>query len=189
MTVILLSSPIVWVSVFFCLGWRCCFCRTKQFFCSDWFTYRCAALYFFCMHKSQRPAKENTLHLEECMNKKNSMVHSAEHPCEARHRAYVHNSHTTAHRNQRNDSREADMFRRVPPSLPIWPSVVEDAKLEVAGTNNYNQRNYNAKRTAAPSTADKSLWAIGDSDRHQARERETGKRRRGGGSSTRELFL
>lgn len=85
------------------------------------------------------------------------MVHSAEHPCEALHSAYVHNSHTTAHRNQRNYSKEAAMFRRVPPSLPIWLCVVEDAKFEVAGANNYDQRNYNAKRTAATSTADKSL--------------------------------
>lgn len=30
-------------------------------------------------------------------------------------------------------------------------------RLEVAGTNNYDQRNYNAKGTAATSTADKSL--------------------------------
>lgn len=30
-------------------------------------------------------------------------------------------------------------------------------RLEVAGTNNYDQRNYNAKGTAATSNADKSL--------------------------------
>lgn len=30
-------------------------------------------------------------------------------------------------------------------------------RLEVSGTNNYDQRNYNAKGTAATSTADKSL--------------------------------
>lgn len=44
--------------------------------------------------------------------------------------------------------------------LPLCPYGFvgwEMPRLEVAGTNNYNQRNYNAKGTAATSTADKSL--------------------------------
>lgn len=44
--------------------------------------------------------------------------------------------------------------------LPLCPYGFvgwEMPRLEVAGTNNYDQRNYNAKGTAATSTADKSL--------------------------------
>lgn len=71
--------------------------------------------------------------------------------------------------------------------LPLCPYGFAGWKmprLEVSGTNNYDQRNYNAKGTAATSTADKSPWARGDNDRRRARPRETRKRRRDWACST-----
>lgn len=62
--------------------------------------------------------------------------------------------------------------------LPLCPYGFARWKmpmLEVSGTNNYNQRNYNAKGTAAISAADKSLWARGDNDGRRARQGEMGK--------------
>lgn len=57
---------------------------------------------------------------------------------------------------------------------------------EVAGTNNYDQRNYNAKGTDATFSADKSLRARGHADI----QNETGKRRRSVLRSTmQQLFL
>lgn len=56
-------------------------------------------------------------------------------------------------------------------------------RLEVSGTNNYDQRNYNAKGTAAASAADKSSQASRDNDRWRARSRETARRRSGGACS------
>lgn len=63
-------------------------------------------------------------------------------------------------------------------SLPLCPYGFAGWKmprLEVAGTNNYHLRNYNAKGTAATSTVDKSQRARGDSDRRRAKPRDTGR--------------
>lgn len=96
--------------------------------------YRCAGPYWFLMHKSRRPDKENTLHLAETRphwvyewGKSNQTQWCRLHL--KLWSTYVHDSHTTAHRNQRKYSKEACMFPRLPPALPIWFRGVGDAKV------------------------------------------------------------
>lgn len=177
MTVILFSVPIFLVFVFFV--WLVIAFSAEQSYISaqtDSLTDGQAYIAFACINHGDLTGKIHYIWQKpdpsECMNEKNNQTQWCSASMWSRE-AHMSVIPTPLH------TEIKELIPKKPVCLlgflPLCPYGFAGRRmprLEVAGTNNYDQRNYNAKGTAATSTADKSLWARGDGDRRQAGETE-----------------
>ena len=187
MAIILLGAVFFWVSVWVENTLSAEQCRISAQ--TDSVTEVQDYIAFACINHSDLTGK-NTLHLAETRPQRSVWMrkiikHSdAERPCEAVKHICPHFPHHCTQKSKNLFQRSLYVFSvsSLFAHMASWGWRMP--RLEVAGTNNYDQRNYGAKGTAATSTADKSLWARGDGDWQRVREKQTGKRRRAGACST-----